>query len=386
MKAITIAVSNLRRMFRNRESFFFVFILPIALIFLIGAQFGGSPAPSLGVVSGEGQRSQALVDALGEEARLDVVSYAAEDELRTAVERGNVNAGLLIPPEYDAEITADTSIDMPFFARPDGLGPQLQAVVGSVVAEETAPLVAAIVADGQGAGPIDQAEARARELAATMPTVEVVTSTSGESLFPSTLGRFDLGAASQLTLFMFVTALTGAAVLIETRRLGISTRMISTPTPVGTVVAGEGLGRYLVVLFQGLYIMLATLVIFRVDWGDPVGAIAVVLAFAAVGAGTAMLFGTLFSNAQQAAGVGVVFGLGLAALGGSMVPAELFSDTLQQVARLTPHYWANSAFAELVRNGGTLADILPQLGVLLVYASALLLLATWRMRVVLTRT
>jgi ABC-2 type transport system permease protein len=218
-----------------------------------------------------------------------------------------------------------------------------------------------------------------------MPTVQVTTSTLGESLFPSTLGRFDLGAASQLTLFMFVTALTGAAVLIETRRLGISTRMISTPTSVGTVVTGEGLGRYLVVLFQGLYIMVATLLIFRVDWGDPVGAVAIVLAFAAVGAGTAMLFGTLFSNAQQAAGIGVVFGLGLAALGGSMVPVELFSDTLQQVARLTPHYWANSAFSELVRSGGTLADILPQLGVLLVYAAVLLVLATWRMRVVLTR-
>jgi ABC-2 type transport system permease protein len=138
-------------------------------------------------------------------------------------------------------------------------------------------------------------------------------------------------------------------------------------------------------LFQGLYIMVATLLIFSVDWGDPIGAIAVVMAFAAVGAGTAMLFGTLFSNAQQAAGVGVVFGLGLAALGGSMVPAELFSDTLQQVARLTPHYWANNAFAELVRNGGTLADIVPQLGVLLVYAAVLMILATWRMRRVITR-
>jgi ABC-2 type transport system permease protein len=292
---------------------------------------------------------------------------------------------LLVPPAYDEELTAGTSVDLPFFARPDGLGPQLQAVVGSVVAQETAPMVAAIVADGQGAGPIDEAEARARQTAESMPKVIVETSTIGESLFPATLGRFDLGAASQLTLFMFVTALTGAAVLIETRRLGISTRMISTPTSVGTVVAGEGLGRYLVVLFQGLYIMVATLLIFRVDWGDPVGAIAVVLAFAAVGAGTAMLFGTLFSNAQQAIGVGIVFALGLAALGGSMVPAELFSDTLQRVARLTPHYWANSAFAELVRNGGTLADILPQLGVLLAYAAVLLVLATWRMRVVITR-
>ena len=43
------------------------------------------------------------------------------------------------------------------------------------------------------------------------------------------------------------------------------------------------------------------------------------------------------------------------------------------------------AFAELVRRDGTVADILPELGVLVVYATVLLLLASWRLRAVLTR-
>jgi ABC-2 type transport system permease protein len=68
-----------------------------------------------------------------------------------------------------------------------------------------------------------------------------------------------------------------------------------------------------------------------------------------------------------------------------MFPIELFSPTMQQVAHLTPHAWALDGFAELVRRDGTIVDILPELGVLLAFAVVLITLATWRLRVVLTR-
>jgi ABC-2 type transport system permease protein len=55
------------------------------------------------------------------------------------------------------------------------------------------------------------------------------------------------------------------------------------------------------------------------------------------------------------------------------------------VAHITPHAWAIDGYAELVRRGGTVIDILPELGVLVLYASVLLALATWRLRVAITR-
>ena len=44
-KIFAIAASNVRRMLRERSNIFFVFIFPIALILLIGAQFGGDFDP-----------------------------------------------------------------------------------------------------------------------------------------------------------------------------------------------------------------------------------------------------------------------------------------------------------------------------------------------------
>ena len=53
MKAVTIALSNLKRLFRDRSSIFFVFIFPLALVLLIGLQFGGSFDPQVGLFVAE---------------------------------------------------------------------------------------------------------------------------------------------------------------------------------------------------------------------------------------------------------------------------------------------------------------------------------------------
>jgi ABC-2 type transport system permease protein len=208
--------------------------------------------------------------------------------------------------------------------------------------------------------------------------------TVGEALFPPTMGQFDLGASSQLVLFMFLTGLTGSAALIQSRTLGVSTRMLSTPTKTSTIILGEALGRYAVVLLQGIYIMVLTMVVFQVEWGDLLGAIAILLTFGAVAAGTAMLMGTVFRNDQQAAGVGVMAGLGLAALGGCMVPLEIFPDTMRTIAHFTPHAWAIDGFADLVRRDGTLTDVLVEIAVIAAFALGIFAISAWRYRKVLT--
>lgn len=55
------------------------------------------------------------------------------------------------------------------------------------------------------------------------------------------------------------------------------------------------------------------------------------------------------------------------------------------MARFTPHAWALDAFAETVRRDGSVVDILPQLGVLAAFSVVLIAVASWRMRIVVTR-
>jgi ABC-2 type transport system permease protein len=301
------------------------------------------------------------------------------------VERGSSQAGLFIPGGLDEVAEAGERVEIGFVSRPDGFGPQIQSVVGAAVSRVMTPVAAASFASEKTGAPFDETLEVAIAEEAAAPGLGTQVTAVGEALFPPTLGRFDLGASSQLVLFVFLTALAGSAALILSRQLGISRRMLSTPTSTGTIVVGEGTGRWAVAMVQGLYIILVTFLIFRVDWGDPLGAVLILITFSAVGAGAGMLMGAVFSNDAQASGIGIILSLGLAALGGAMLPIELFSPTMQKVAHITPHAWALDGFAELVRRNGTVVDILPELGVLTAYAVVLLALAAWRLRVALTR-
>lgn len=97
-----------------------------------------------------------------------------------------------------------------------------------------------------------------------------------------------------------------------------------------------------------------------------------------------MLLGSVLDNDQQAGSVGIFASLGLAALGGCMMPLEFFSGPMLTVAHFTPHAWGLDGFAELVRHDGTIADILPELAMLSVFAASLLGLASWQLRRTLT--
>ena len=65
---------------------------------------------------------------------------------------------------------------------------------------------------------------------------------------------------------------------------------------------------------------------------------------------------------------------------------EIFSPTLYKVAHITPHAWGIEAFEELILRNGTIADITLELGVLFLFAAVILTLATWRLRISLTKS
>jgi ABC-2 type transport system permease protein len=385
MKPLWIAAGNVRRTFRARANIFFVFVFPMLLILVLGATFGGSSSPRLGVVSpGSGELGTALVRQLQRTPQLQVVPVASASALMTGVERGNLDAGIVIPAGYDRAVRAGHDVRVRYLARPGRSSHQLGETVRGVVARQAALLGAARFAVGERSAPsFTAALARAARVAPHIAAVSVTQASAGTAVFPSSLGQFDEGAWSQLLLFLFLIALTGAAALIESRRLGVARRILATPTSPATVIAGEALGRVLIACVQALVIILGTALFFGVRWGQPAGVAAVVILYACAGAGAGTLVGALFRNEQQAAGISLLLGLGLGALGGCMVPLEIFPPALKRIAHLTPQAWGNDAFDKLVGHGASITGILPQLGALAGFAAVLLSLAAWRLHHVL---
>ena len=301
------------------------------------------------------------------------------DWVRSEVETGALHAGLVIPAELHLTLQGGRQATVTLLAPPDApRAVELGVLVEAVLNQEGTLIHAARFAAAEGAGDLLSNLERAATIDA--PGVRVLSTTTGVAAFPEGLNPFAMMAPSLLLMYIFLTSLTASLGIIEARRRGIITHMYATPTPVGAIVAGEALGRLGIALVQGLIVMVGSALLFRVSWGDPVGALLLTLLFCLVASGAAMLLGSLLRAEGPAMGAAVAVGLGLAAIGGVMVPLEMLGDTAQTVALVTPHAWAYRGFSELVRHGGGVSDIVPQLGVLAGFAVVLFTLGTWYFR------
>jgi ABC-2 type transport system permease protein len=381
-KVGTIAWYNLVRMFRERSNLFFVLVFPILIIAVLGSQFGDEQAPEIGITPAGGfaERTAERIEDTGA-ARIRWVDQ--ESQLRALVGDGTLAVGAIVPADADVAGTGPPQVTM-LLGTGDQVA-QVEAVASRAFAAEAMMAGVTRQLATTSDRPADMVAETVGGIAGVLPPVEVTREIADGGEPDDEPFGFAQIAVGMLLLITFLNALTGAAALIQSRKHGVSRRMVSTPTGLRTVVLGEGLGRWGVGMFQALYIMLATAVIFGVNWGHLPTAIVIVALFAAVAAGAAMLIGAMMQNDQQAAGLTVLAGLALGALGGSMLPLELFGSTMRTVAHVTPHAWAIDAFTQLARHGATFIDVLPQLGVLAAMAAALIGLAAWRLRITLTR-
>jgi ABC-2 type transport system permease protein len=365
---LAITEAELRRFLADRSNIFFVFVFPLVLVAVLGASFGGGAGPSarVALVGGESALRSAVVAQL-EDAGAEV-TLTQDEEMRQRVARGGADVGVLVSPAAAQAFAA-------------GEGPQLEMVTGS---QSNAQAAAQVVRTAAGAATLRAGQQRAvaaAVAAAGVPGGDVgaaldgaatripatqtqVRDTSGLAQELGGLGQFDLGAASQVLLFTFLTTLSGASTLIQARREGVVRRIMASPVTSVQTMVGLGLGRLTVALFQGGYIVLASRLLFGVEWGDLTAVFGLLLVFGLVAAGLSMVIGVVADNEGLATGLAVGGGLVLAALGGCMMPLELFPDSLRPFAFVTPHAWGYEAFAQIQRHGGTLLDILPQLGVL----------------------
>jgi len=385
-KAAWISAANLLRQVRDRTDLFFVFVLPTLIIVALGLQYGGGNQVRLGVVAPAGDAAAtALVDALGADTSLfEVRAVATADELRSLVERGRVEAGVVIPDGFGTSLGAGHPTTVTYLATTGSLTTGIRASVESEVARLNAIATAANVAANAIGVPVATTQPIAASLYPAQPGVTITTKTVGESGPFAGFSQFAFGATTQLILFMFLTSLTASGRLVYTRRLGVSARMLSTPTSATTIVVGEALGRFWIAMLQAVFIVALSTLVFGVRWGDPLAAGVLIGLFGLTAAGLALLVGAIARDPDQASSMGVFAGLAFGALGGCMIPYQFMPEAMQTFAKLLPHSWAVLGLQSLIRDGGGLSSVLPNVAVLAVWAVGSMVLAAWRFRKAIT--
>lgn len=377
----TIARNELARSARDRTALFFIVVLPIVIIVVIGSTFGGDRTLEIGVVDRDGtEQSGRLVEALDRGSALDVTAYASEDTLRRDIRTGGLDAGVVVPAGYGADLDGGRDASVTMVADPTSTASaSVQATVRAAIGDVSVDLAAGrAVAEASG-GQVDAATAteRAETIAAANPQIGVTSEQvdSGRS----TLGSFDYTAPANLVLFTFVNTLVVGSMLALERRQGITRRMLASPHGTGTILTGIGASKFLFALLQSSLIIVVGAVLFGVDWGDPVGAALLVVLWAAVATAVGLLVGASVHDPDQAQAIGTPVAIGLGMLGGCMWPLEIVPPVMRTIGHLAPQAWAMDAWIALIFDGEGVGAIVPQLAVLVGFAVVLGMFARRRL-------
>ncbi|MEX2394413.1 MAG: ABC transporter permease [Actinomycetota bacterium] len=384
-RSFSIALAGLRMAMRERSTLFFTVAFPFLIIFVIGNATAGfsDDAVVVGVVdASDDELSADLVRAIDASPLVNVTRAESADELRSLLRRGAFVAGVVIDEGYEDALRDGREANVRFLNDLSrGFPGPVRAVISSAVGEQGELMQAASFAASKADISFDQALVEARKTKGIIPTIGVATQEVGAK--PQTrflMSGFEYTAPSNFVLFVFITSLASSALLINSRQIGVVRRMLATPTPVRELVGGFLLNYFFLALAQGLVIVLLGIAVFGVDFGDPLGAIALASLFVLVGTTFGVLAGTIFRTPEQASSIAPPIGIAMGMLSGCMWPRFVMPEVMQRIGQLFPHSWAMDGFIELIAREGTFVDILPQLAILAAFVVVLLPVAAWRLR------
>lgn len=355
------------RFFRDRVAMFSTLLFPVLIIVLIGMSFG-SATPTLGLgllTQGRSDTSEAFVKALRDSPALTVIAYDDLTDMQRDIRMGLVEGGVVVPVD-----PADVQVYVEQAATDAGaLMSAVNAAASEVSTERAAVGVLSAVV------PQSRAETLVGEAMQAVPPIEVAARSVGEAQQADT-NPYTSAVPSQMTLFIFLNGLLGAAALVQGRRLGIFRRAMAAPHGIRTYLAGLGLSRVAIAGLQAALLVVLGVLWFHIDFGRPVAVLVLVTLWCVVGAGAGMLLGALARNEQQAVAIAVPVGIVLGMLGGCMWPLSVVGPVMNRIGHLTPQAWAMDAWNDLIAGRG-LGAIATEVVVLTAFAMAFWVLALY---------
>ncbi|MFE4625564.1 ABC transporter permease [Streptomyces mirabilis] len=140
----------------------------------------------------------------------------------------------------------------------------------------------------------------------------------------------------------------------------------------------DGLGPLLPEVVRLFLFVLGWLTIGLRVRGSLLALLVIMVALAACVVSFALALCAVSPSRRQAFAVERMVTLTWTVFGGALVPTELMADWIGWVARFTPVYWAVGGFRKVVLDSAGVADVVPNAGALLAFATVFTTLAVRR--------
>lgn len=204
--------------------------------------------------------------------------------------------------------------------------------------------------------------------------VEVVDVMGSNSRRGQMISFYAAGIGVMFLLFSMVGAAGGA--LLDEVEAGTLERVLSTRAGMGGVLLGKWIFLTLMGSLQLLVMFLWGFVVFKLPLFDHLGGFAVMTAFtAAAAAALGLVLATVAKTRAQLSGFSTILILTMSALGGSMFPRFLMSETMQKLGLFTFNGWALDGYLKVFWYQASLFELWPQVLVLASLALAFMAVA-----------
>ena len=407
MKALQIAWKDTLTRFRDWKALAGMLAAPLLISALIGLAFGGLANPEAPIAdirvalvnADEGQLGLIYEEALGSQELGDLLSLETMEDLEAAkqrIEAGELRAVIYIPPGFSKNFVPPAgATDFEFGTASvqvftDPAADISPFIVKSIVEQISASLNSAMLAGQVSAAQVAQqaallgpamaglGQALAQELTAEnfnpqQPRLDLSLIETGETSQPFDVYTFFVPGMA--VFFLMFSMFDGSRSILLEQTRGTLPRLMTTPTATSQIILGKMGGTFLSGLIQFAILVVASTVLFDINWGSPLGVatIMVLTVFAAAGLGA--LLTTFARNENQASIIASAVSLTFGALGGSFFPASSLTGAVDLASKLTINRWAMEGFTKLTGGEAGFFDILPEAGILALIGLVTFLLA-----------
>lgn len=376
---------------RDRVAQVMAFVLPIVFFSIFAVIFGGrgngnsfNRVPVVVVDESHTDRSRALVKALQADSGLKVVKDlvpkgavkgAAAEPLTRAratalVQEGEFSVALVLPAGIDTSMS-----------RFDGRGVKVQ-----VLRDPADPVAARVAAGLLQRAALQAARAEADEFRGepapgqVTPTIDDMMPVRSEEIAvvgqKKDNGMVAFYAAGIAVMFLMFSASAGGGVLLEEAESGTLERVLSSRLGMTQLLAAKWLYITSRSILQIVVMFVWAMLVFKLDLLSHLpGFLVMTVITAACTAAFGLALATAARSREQLQGLTNLVVLSLSAIGGSMFPRFLMSETLQKISLVGFNAWALDGYLKVFWRESTLTGLLPQVGALAGFTVLFLMIA-----------
>ena len=382
-RVLILARRVIRQVVRDRRTVALLVFAPMIVLVLGAILFRAEPADiPLGVVNEDEGLSlptagrivlgDRIAEALSDSESFTVVTLSG-DEVDGRLRDGTVDGVVVLPGDFSAEFLKNRQAVLDL--RLEGSNPARSMAVTARVTEAAMKALAGLASQGFGAAGMSGSTG------------------TGEAQLPVTVAATYLFAGPEFDtmdfvapvyiafLAMFFVFLLTCVSFIRERTLGTMERLLATPATRLEIVLGYMGGLGLFALIQVAVILFFTVWVLKIHYLGSLGLVFVVVALlAAVGVSMGLLASAFSRNEFQVVQFIPLLIIPQALLGGTFWAVEEMPTYLQPIAYLMPITYANRALRDVMLKGSGLAEIWPNLVILLGFAVLLVALGARTMR------